>query len=52
VPLSSRERTCPRCARERLYAEGLAISDASKQASLAKAANAIEHLNALDRLAA
>ncbi len=37
---------------EFVYAEGLAISEASKQASLAKAAGAIERLNAFERLAA
>lgn len=35
-----------------VYAEGLAISDASKQASLAKAAASIDRLEALERLAA
>lgn len=37
---------------EFVYAEGLAISDASKQAALAKAANAIARLNGAERLAA
>ena len=37
---------------EFVYAEGLAISDASKQAALAKAANAIGRLNGAERLAA
>lgn len=37
---------------EFVYAEGLAISDASKQASLSKAAGAIADLNAFERLAA
>jgi FMN-dependent NADH-azoreductase len=37
---------------EFIYAEGLAISDASRQASLARAANAIERVNGVERLAA
>ena len=37
---------------EFVYAEGLAISDASKVSSLAKAAEAIERINCLERLAA
>lgn len=37
---------------EFVYAEGLAISDASKVSSLAKAAEAIERINRLERLAA
>ena len=37
---------------EFVYAEGLAISDASKVSSLAKAAEAIEGINRLERLAA
>ncbi len=37
---------------EFVYAEGLAISDTSKQASLARAASAIERLNGFERLAA
>ena len=37
---------------EFVYAEGLAVSDASKQAALAKAANAIARLNGTERLAA
>ena len=37
---------------EFVYAEGLALSDASKQAALAKAANAIARLTGAERLAA
>jgi FMN-dependent NADH-azoreductase len=37
---------------EFVYAEGLAISETSKQAALARAANAIARLNATERLAA
>ena len=37
---------------EFVYAEGLAISESSKQASLAKAANSIARLNGTERLAA
>ena len=37
---------------EFIYAEGLSISDASKSAALANAANEVEKLNALERLAA
>ena len=37
---------------EFVYAEGLAISESSKRASLAKAANAISQLNGVERLAA
>ena len=37
---------------EFVYAEGLAISETSKQAALARAANTIARLNATERLAA
>ena len=37
---------------EFVYAEGLAISESSKQASLARAANSIARLNGIERLAA
>ena len=37
---------------EFVYAEGLAISETSKQAALARAANTIERLNGAERLAA
>jgi FMN-dependent NADH-azoreductase len=37
---------------EFVYAEGLAINEASRQASLARAANSIARLNGVERLAA
>ena len=37
---------------EFVYAEGLAINESSKQASLAKAASSIARLNGIERLAA